>query len=156
MDLAELQRRLEHVATDARIAAERKALRKVGKVIKDAVVERAPVRPDVPAGNALPSGALAADIHARVHIRDGDGVSDVVIAPGKKTQHVALWLERGHALVRGKKSRSGKGQRTIGTVAAKPFLRPAAESSKDQAVETFVSSMSADLAQAFETGSTPE
>jgi HK97 gp10 family phage protein len=124
-----------------------KALRAGGLVFVDAIQERAPERPDLPSGTALPPGALAADIGERIG-RDEEGFAAAIIGPQDATAHVARWVEYGHRLVKGGYSKSvyrrgvfvgyrGPG-RAVDNVPAHPFIRPAFEAATQEAIDKFV------------------
>lgn len=137
--LSELEENLLNLSAKAANNATTKALVAGGKVIRAAIAERAPIRPLLPSGTALPPGALATDIELAVG-KDQKGLPMVVISPGKRTAHVAEWVEYGHRLVRGgySKRKGGKAQgpgREIGHVSAHPFIRPGYEASIAEAVE---------------------
>ena len=136
--------KLERLPREGRRRAEKKALQAVGKLIKEAEQERAPVRvsPLTPGSTGLPAGALKEDIHVRVEIGEGLDPSTVTIGPGSKTRHVAGFVEFGHTLVKNKKP--------VGTVAADPYIRPTFESTEEQAVETFVKVAGEQLAKELE------
>jgi HK97 gp10 family phage protein len=125
--------------------AMRAGLRAAGTVFQAAVQERAPERPELPSGTALPIGALAADITLSVTKRDG--VLMAIVQPGRLTSHVARWVEYGHRLVRGapnKKGRGGPGS-VVGNVPAHPFIRPAFEAERGAAMEAFAVGLASEL-----------
>jgi HK97 gp10 family phage protein len=131
----------------------RKALRKGAMVIRDAVAARAPERPELPSGTALPIGALQNDIIVRSST-DDNGREIATVQPGALTNHVAGWVEFGHQLVTGGKlSTSGKGSghrvgvhaMTSTFVPPHPFFRPAEEASEAAATEAITESLSEDL-----------
>lgn len=123
-----------------------KALRQVGVIVKDAIIARTPVRVDAPSGNALPVGALKADIKALVHIAKDENAGDpstVTIGPSKKTAYVARWIEYGHEIPRAHKPNARK------NVPPRPFIRPAFDSVKSQAIETYETIMREEIAKAM-------
>jgi Bacteriophage HK97-gp10, putative tail-component len=131
----------------------RKALRSGAMVIRDAVAERAPERPDLPSGTALPIGALKNDIIIRSYTND-NGKEVASVQPGTMTDHVAAWVEYGHQQVAGGRlSVSGKGSghrlgvhgMTSTFVPPHPFFRPAEEASEAAATEAITESLSEDL-----------
>lgn len=141
-DFADLIAKLDAVNGEALKQAQRKALKRVGEIVKTAIVERAPERTEAtPGSNALPPGALKADIRATVHIsRDEKAATDtsrVTIGPGKKTAHVARWVENGHANPRARKGKKN--------TPAHPFVRPAADASERQALEEYEAIMTAEI-----------
>lgn len=111
-------------------------------VIAEAMREAAPVLDHRRAkSTALPPGALKDDIRVSSIRKDKDGYVEAEIGPGRRTQHVALWVEYGHREVRGGESKAlGDGKtrgpgREIGRVPEHPFLRPAFEESEGKALE---------------------
>lgn len=155
---AELQEALDSLTGTQRKTIERKALRRVGKIVQKAVQEHAPIRPDLPSGTALPIGALKDDIEYRIHLATDpiDDNSIVTVTPGKKTAHAADWVENGHALVAGGYSKvDGKGGRrgpgkVIGHVQPHPFIRPAADSIEGEAVEAFQETLAEEIQKVME------
>lgn len=151
VDASELDGYLDAIADPARVKKiTRKALRKGAQVTRAAIAERAPVRPDLPSGTALPMGALASDIIVRSYT-DADGKEVASVQPGEYTDHVAGFVEFGHRMVRGgysrvdKKTGKTKGHgKEVGQVPAHPFFRPGAEASEDAAAEAIVESLSED------------
>jgi HK97 gp10 family phage protein len=132
----------------------RKALRDAGKVVQAAVQERAPERPPLPSGTALPPGALALDIELGLGF-DDDGIPAAIVGPGKYTEHAARWVEYGHRLVRGGYSkvlangrRRGAGKE-IGEVPAHPFIRPGFEASAGPATEVLIESVKSGIEKAM-------
>jgi HK97 gp10 family phage protein len=132
--------------------AMRASLRAGGKVFQAAIQERAPERVE-DGGNSLPVGALAADITLKVG-RDEEGTLSAVVSPGKRTAHVAGWVEYGHRLVRGgyaKFNKAGKKIRgpgaQVGTVPEHPFIRPAFEASVEAAELAFAEELSNQIAK---------
>lgn len=154
VDISELDEYLTEIADPVRLRKiERKALRKGAKVTQAAVQERAPVRPDLPSGTALPIGALAADIVIRSYT-DGDGREVASVQPGARTSHAAGWVEFGHQMVTGGRlTKTGKGNgKNVGFVPAHPFFRPAAEASAEAASAAIIESLSEDAVDQKATG----
>jgi HK97 gp10 family phage protein len=117
----------------------RKALRAGGEIVQAAVIDAAPVRTDGLGGGKtneknpawdLPPGALKSDIQLRVGRDRNSGGLFATIQPGKYTRFAAEMVEYGHAIYRGRK---GKGNKSLGSVPAHPFLRPAWDLSRDEA-----------------------
>jgi hypothetical protein len=131
-----------------------------GAVMQAEVRLRAPTRPALPHGTAIPPGALKGDIELRFGFSE-EGLPAAIVMPGKYTKHVARWLEYGHRLVRGGYSKALAGGRTrgrgveIGVVKPYPFLRPAFETSRQAAVEATVQSLQRNLPTAIREGSLP-
>jgi hypothetical protein len=121
----------------------RHAVREGGRVVQAAITEAAPVRPDLPSGTALPPGALQGDIQVAV-TKDGVDSFSAWIYPGKFSRAVAIWVEWGHRLIRGK-SRKGSSGRVIGDVPAHPYIRPAFDANEDLAFEAVADSLATDI-----------
>ena len=155
--LKELDQKLSELKTTQATKIIRDGLKAGGGVFQAAIQERAPERPDVPAGDALPPGALAQDIE--IHMgKDGNGLAAAIVTPGKYTAHVANMVEYGHRIVRNGYShqvvRGGKlvGYRgpgrqlrdesgTLMQVPEHPFIRPAYEAVREEAVTAMVKSI---------------
>lgn len=142
--LEQLQGKLKLMREAAEGEAARQGVTAGGNVIRDAMRSEAPVLDEKTAhSTALEPGALKADISTRVE-KNKDGLITAFIGPGKRTSHVALWVERGHLLVKGgqlpwtngKRKRSGAG-RAVMHVPAHPFLRPAYDGSRRAALQEF-------------------
>jgi HK97 gp10 family phage protein len=124
----------------------KKALRAGGRVIKAAMVERAPVL-DAKTANStsLEPGALREGI--RVYAPPNDDPADVLIGPAARVAHVARWGEYGHRQVSGGYLKLLGNGSTRGTgeagedVPAHPFLRPAFEASVAEAGEAIAASL---------------
>ena len=81
-------------------------------------------------------GALVTRIVKDVEL-DANGRGGQVEVGFGPLGHIALWVEYGHNQVTG--GRMGKqGSKVVGFTPAHPFMRPAFEASKDQAVDAFV------------------
>jgi HK97 gp10 family phage protein len=148
--LAELEQDLTAIGDEKRVKSIiRKALRAGAVIMQGAIEERAPERPDLPSSNALPVGALRADIVVTA-TTDETGALAVSVGPGKYTKHVASWVEYGHQMVQGGRLSlfgNGTGHR-VGThgmtstfVPPHPFIRPAYEASREAAAEAIVESL---------------
>jgi HK97 gp10 family phage protein len=113
----------------------KKALRAGGRVIKEAMVERAPMMLEekTAGSDSLEPGALKDGM--RVAVIDGENGQEAIIGPNSKVAYVARFVEYGHRQVSGgylKLLGNGKsrGTGTAGTdIPAYPFLRPAFEAS---------------------------
>lgn len=141
--LAELDRRLSQISEAAATKIALHANDETAAVFQNAIMAYAPVKVRDNAGSdALPPGALKADIHRDV-TRTGAS-----IGPGEKTGHVAKWVERGHRLVKGgynnKKEGRGPGVQ-VGRVKKHPFMAPAFAASKEAALARFVQILKEDL-----------
>lgn len=147
--LDELQRRLDLLRTEQAQKILRKGLRAGGRWVQTEVAERAPVRPSLPSGTALPVGALKFDVILRNIYRGvPEGGAVVTVGFGKFTAHVARWVEFGHRLVAGGRymnwGKRGKGEVT-GRVWAHPFMRPAWEATENVCALTFANTVKAEL-----------
>jgi HK97 gp10 family phage protein len=155
--LAELQAKLDALSTKQADRCIRTAL-KAGAVIEQAaIVERAPVKDTT--GGSLPDGALKNDIIIRF-LKDTAGAISAIVGPAKLTAHVARWVEYGHRLVRGGRSRllatgktRGPGSQQ-GDVAAHPFIRPAYESSRQAVTTAICTTLATELEKASKTKGT--
>lgn len=136
--------KLDAVKGDALKKAQRKALKRVGEIVKAAIVPVTPVQAGVPEGLLAP-GQLKASITARVHVAtdertttgDGDRVS---IGPNTKlTRDVANFVENGHA---GPKTSSKRTK-------PHPFIRPAFDSVEQAAVDAYAETMQAEITKAL-------
>lgn len=125
--------------------AVRGGLRAAAKVYAEAERESAPVLDRKTANStALEPGSLKEDIEVQPVKVDADGVASVVVGPGKRTRHVAGWVEYGHRLVKGGQSKvlpdghlRGPGHE-IGSVQPHAWLRPAYERSVNAGIDAFV------------------
>lgn len=141
----ELERTLEEMGHSLGEQICRKSLRAGGQLIKAAIAANAPVRPDLPAGTALPPGALQSDV--QVTVSKDKNLPDSFsawIEPGKETIHVARWVEWGHRLVRGK-SRKGSSVNVIGDVPAHPYIRPAFDANEELAFEAVAETVATEV-----------
>jgi Bacteriophage HK97-gp10, putative tail-component len=136
----------------------RHAMKAGGRVVQTAITEAAPVRTDAWSGTALPPGALKNDIEVHV-AKESDGSISAYIAPGKLTRHVARFVEYGHRLVRGGRSRRGAGilgqgfsgsGSVVGQVPAHPFIRPAFEGSEVAAQDAIAMDIAASFARGYQ------
>ena len=149
MQFEELKAQLDGLTGEVRVKAERKALRAVGDLFKDAIVELAPVQSETPHGDLAP-GELKADINARVHVASDQGVttgdtSKVTIGPSPKTAYVANWVENGHA---GRRSATREGPAR--NVPAHPFVRPAFDANEAKAIDLYADTMTTEISAAME------
>jgi HK97 gp10 family phage protein len=157
--LSALQAKLDDLGTTMADRAIRKALKAGALIEQAAIVERAPVK-DV-TGGILPPGALKSDIVIRMK-KDASGANSAVVGPAKLTAHVARWVEYGHRLVVGGRSRvlrSGKTKgpgKQVGQVEAYPFIRPAYEASRAAVTEAICKTLAAEVDKAGNTKGTSE
>lgn len=139
--LAQMEARAQMIYEQMRGDATRKAVREGGKIVRAEMRAAAPILDHKTAhSTAQEPGALKGDIRMAVH-GPTDGISESLVGPGSKTSHVAYWVEYGHRLVKGGYSKLLKSGRVrgpghaIGNVPAHPFLRPAFETTKQQALD---------------------
>lgn len=144
LDLSEmtgLTTGLDRIRLQMKEQGRKKAVRAGAAVIRKAMVENTPVLAGTNVGSdSLKPGAMKNDI--RVAMIDEEGDPAALIGPGKKTAHVAGWVEYGHRMVSGGQSKvldSGKtrgpGKASEVDVPSHPFLRPAFESSEAAALD---------------------
>jgi hypothetical protein len=125
-----------------------KAMRAGGEVMQEALREAAPERPDLPSGTALPVGELANDIQLSV-IKDSNGTIVARIGPGKKSRHVAVWVEYGHEMSHRQSEKRLIGGKFQGKfVPAHPWIRPTFETTIDEAVAVAGYRMQEEIAKA--------
>ncbi|MFC6644138.1 HK97-gp10 family putative phage morphogenesis protein [Granulicella cerasi] len=143
-DFQQLRAKLDRLKRDALVAAERKALRSTGEVIREELMTLAPEQ----AGKAeglLAVGELKASFRSYVRIARDDkaasGTEDtVVVMPNTKvTRDVLGWLERGHA------GRTKDANRTN----PRPFVRAAQDAVETKAVDTYREVMTSEIKKAF-------
>jgi HK97 gp10 family phage protein len=150
-DLAALKAQLDAINGPALQAAERVALRQVGVLIRDAVIERAPVRTEYDGGDLQP-GDLKRKITARVHIATDTSVlsgdsSRVTIAPTADVAYIARFVEDGHV--------NRPGSKTANTP-AHPFVRPAFDETQQAAIDLYTQVMTDAITAALSGAPTPE
>jgi HK97 gp10 family phage protein len=149
--LSELQAKLEELSTKQADTAIRAALKAGAEVERVAISERAPIKDTT--GGSLPDGALANDIVVKIK-RSDQGFLYAVVGPDKYTAHVARWVEYGHRLVRGGRSRLLKNGKTggpgsqVGTVPEHPFIRPAFESTRQEVVDVMCQTLADEISLA--------
>jgi hypothetical protein len=134
--LAELNERLNSLAKDEVYRISQRALRAGGAVFQAEEQERAPMRPNLPSGTALPPGALKNDVIV-TGIKGADGLTVVQVRPGKLTVNAAHLVEYGHELV--------LHGRHVASVPAYPYARPAFEAGGAAALDAVAASLRADL-----------
>lgn len=150
--LKELDEKLAELSTKDAKRVMRQSLRAGGEVLQAAVRERAPERPDLPSGTALPPGALARDIELLLGAKDG--LPAAFVEPGKYTRHAARWVEYGHRLIKGgynKLLANGKHRgygKEIGSVPAYPFIRPGYEAARQEAIDVTCSTLASGIEKA--------
>jgi HK97 gp10 family phage protein len=149
--LSDLQAKLDDLGTKAAERAIRAAL-KAGAVIEQAAIEeRAPTNHGT--GGTLPAGALAHDIVIKM-TRGDQGTIFAIVGPGKLTKHVAKWVEYGHALIRGGRSRlladgtrKGPGKQ-VGNVPAHSFIRTAYEATRQEVATAICTTLATEVEKA--------
>ena len=141
----------DSLSTTAADACLLKALKAGALVEQAAITEAAPVKDTT--GGMLPDGALKSDITVTTH-QPKNRSAYVTVAPGKYTAHVARWVEYGHRLVRGGRSRMSANGKTrgsgkeIGTVQEHPFIRLAYESSQQGVTDAISSTLVSEIEKA--------
>jgi HK97 gp10 family phage protein len=141
---AALRAKLDTLKHDALVKAERKALRQVGTLIQEAIVEVCPVNAGEPEG-LLKEGELKESWRSTVRIASDQGIASgqsdtVTVQPNTKVcRDVALWVERGHA---GPKPNSKR---------TKPhaFIRPTQDAIEQKAIDTYTEVMTSEIEKAF-------
>jgi HK97 gp10 family phage protein len=148
--LSELQAKLEDLGTNQALAAQRKALRAGAAIIQAAIIERAPVKTESE-GGVFPAGALASDIVVKMS-KDDQGNPVAVVGPNKYTMRLAIWNELGHRIVTGGYNKLLPNGKTRGpgtvhaeSVPARPFVRPAFESTQQEVAEVMVTVLSEEI-----------
>lgn len=127
-----------------------------GNVIREAMVEHAPVLVEKNAGsNALEPGAIKRDIKVRFPARENQLQETAIIGPGPATSHQSRFVEYGHRMVVGGYSKVEADGRVRGPgvvqekdVRGYPFLRPAYEASISSAKAAMVEAASDELKKA--------
>jgi HK97 gp10 family phage protein len=121
------------------------AVRAGATVIRDAMAAEAPVmeQEKTPESTAADPGALRDAIRMTSPRIDVQGMVRSLIGVAKRMAYLGRWIEYGHRLVKGGRSRLGpKGKydpgRTIGFVPADPFLRRSYERTEREAIEAFM------------------
>jgi len=136
--LDEMRARLKMLDEGIRTQYVLNAVKAGAMVIKEAMVESAPVLDEkTEKSNSLEPGELKRDIKARTRM-DKDGFAVSHIGPSRKTGYVARFLEYGHRLL--------KGKNVIGEVRPHPFLRAAFEASEAEAIDVFKSTLRDEIA----------
>lgn len=149
--LSEIEARLRELSRTAAHRIVKAGVMEGGQVLRAAIAERAPERPELPSGTAIPPGALRHDIELHFGL-DPQGLPAAIVAPGHYTAHAARWVEYGHRLVRGGYNRvvgnstKGPGQQ-VGNVKAYPFIRPGFEAARGAAVAAAIAKIREGLAQ---------
>jgi len=133
----------------------RSALRAGAVIVQSAISEAAPVNewPLSPNSSAQAPGALKNDIGIRIAGSAEDYIA--IVGPLAHTEQLARWVEYGHRIVRGGYSRIAKDGRTlrgpgkeVGRVDAHPFIRPAFERVRGEAVQAIQKTLISKLMQA--------
>ena len=142
LDSAALEKKLKALGTEQANKVMAKAFREGAQVYQAKVSERAPERPELPSGTALPVGALKSDVVIRKAPSNDGPIYEVTF--GSETIHVADWVETGHRLVLGGYSKEviKNGEHTgkyrgpgkeVAQVEPHPFFREAFEEASPDA-----------------------
>jgi HK97 gp10 family phage protein len=143
-DFQALRAKLDALKRNAVVAAERKALRATGEVIRDAIVEVCPAQAGKPEG-LLEVNELKESFRSYVRIASDQAAAQgkedtVVVQPNTQVcKDVALWVERGHA------GPTPDSKRTK----PKAFIRPAQDAIEQKAIDTYASVMTEEIQKAF-------
>jgi len=155
--LTEVKAMFESLATKEGDRCIVKALQAGAVIEQAAITAQAPTKDTT--GGMLPDGALKSDIEIKVH-RASAGTY-ITVAPGKYTAHVARWVEYGHRLVRGGRSKlllNGKtrGPGTeIGFVPEHSFIRKAYEASREAVATAISTTLIAEIEASAKKGGKP-
>jgi HK97 gp10 family phage protein len=139
-----LRQKLDTLRHDALVSAERKALREVGNLIRNAVEEVCPVHAGEPEG-LLKQGELKDSWRSSIRIASDQGAAagkedTVTVQPNTKVcRDVAGWVEHGHA---------GPNTDTKRTK-PHPFIRPTRDAIEQKAIETYYAVMTAEIQRTF-------
>lgn len=144
---------LQALPGETRKKALRKSLGAMGKVVEAAIKVRAPFQAGEYAGGKLKPGELSQGFKTNVHIaKDANATTDqdyVEIGPNKNVDFVARFVEDGHATrPRTKESKRPR----VDRVQPHPFVRPAFDATKDEALAVLEETMAAEIQKAFKNG----
>jgi HK97 gp10 family phage protein len=148
----EMVAKLRGLGQEMSAAGTRRAVLAGGRVIKDAMIEAAPVL-DKRTQNSTSLEPLAVKENIRVYIPEGEVPIEALIGPGVKTGYVVRWLEYGHRMVEHSslvalpngKTRNSGGRASLTDVEPHPFVRAAFESSVAAAQEAMAASVAATI-----------
>jgi HK97 gp10 family phage protein len=133
----DIAKRLKEMPQKIQNRALRKALTSAIDIVGKEVQVRCPEK----------TGLMKQNIGVKVKIDSREGGAAIVgfnDGPGEIPQGVlALWVEVGHEDRGHGKTKSKR--KNLGTVAAHPFLRPALDATKTQAMDAFAESLTASL-----------
>ena len=133
IDTADFERKLTELGVKMAKKVIKAAVINGGRVLQQSVITHAPERTDnVQGGNALPPGALKADIHMDVHMIPEKESAVVRVGPGKDTKYVGWFLEEGHNITT--RGGSRKGRKVIGHVPPHKFMVPAFDAASNEAL----------------------
>jgi hypothetical protein len=144
--LEDVQRMLDDAPRDLVARGFLKALQASADVIAEEVGVRTPIKSE-DTGGLLERGELRASLRTDVQL-DSQFRGGVARVGFGKAGAIANWIEWGHRLVGHKSS----GKKLIGEVKARPFLRPAFDSSADAAVDAFARSLEQTVKSEFPQG----
>lgn len=152
----ELAAHFDGLAAELRQELIAKATLEAAKAVETELLSRTPIYLGEfsEGSDALAPGELLADIAVRPVPDAAPGDILLAVGPGKKTSHVARWVEYGHQMVTGGRlSLSGKGRgHRVGThgmistfVPPHPFLRPSQEAAEPAALAAFEAVLKAEI-----------
>jgi HK97 gp10 family phage protein len=135
--LGEVQRALAEAPRLIVANAYLKALQAAANVIEQEVAIRTPERDE---GSRNEDDAHLIDGLMTAVELDSQFRGGVAMVGFGKQGHKAMWVEFGHRMVGHK-----PGKKQLGQVAARPFMRPAADASANKAIEAFADSLAESL-----------
>ena len=154
--LEELKAKFQALATTEADKCITKALQAGAVIEQAAITQEAPVKDTT--GGLLPDGALKSDIVITRKKSRSTGGTYFLVGPGKYTQFVARWVEYGHRLVRGGRSRLLKNGKTrgpgkqIGVVQEHSFIRKGYEQSREAVAEAIQTTLVTEIEKAAAKG----
>jgi hypothetical protein len=144
LDTADLDEKLKALGEKMAGKVLKQALTSAGLVFKEAMIQAAPERTDgVQGGDALPPGALKADIGGDVLMRPEREMGVVRVGPSKLTEYVARWLEQGHEIKTHGKARN---RRVVGHAPPHKFMAPAFDAASQIALDAFLETINEAIA----------
>lgn len=146
--LEDVQRMLAEAPRDVVARGYLKALQAGANVIADEVEIHTPVKAE-DTGGLLDKGVLRESLMIAIEL-DAQFRGGIAKVGFGKNGHVALWVEYGHNMVGHK-----PGKKPSGVVPAHPFMRPAADTKANAAIDAFATSLAQTVRENFPQGSKP-